>query len=294
MDTIEELVDGVKDLIALPKSYLRVQELVNDPDSSLQDVTKVIINDTALTSRILRIANSAYMGLASKVDTIGRAVQILGLNQVHDLALAGSAIGSLTKIETPTLNISDFWQRSVYCAVVARIIAKRRQLGSPERSFVTGLLHDTGHLLLAYKVPDRYAAMHARAIETSTPMAIIEQQELGFTYAEIGAALLKNWQLSESIYRPVQMHVHGMPAMDSETLIETSVLQISAVICRAAMWRSESDEPVPEFDPLAMQLNSIDDESTESVMREADEVVIEAMNLLLPKATTIAQNKSAA
>ena len=72
MDTIEALVDGVQDLIPLPKSYLRVQELVNDPESSLDDITKVIVNDAALTSRILRIANSAYMGLISKVETVGR------------------------------------------------------------------------------------------------------------------------------------------------------------------------------------------------------------------------------
>ena len=80
------------------------------------------MNETALTSRILRIANSAYMGLLSKVDTVARVVQVLGLNQVHDLALAGAAVGSLTKIKTPTLDINDFRRRSVYCAVVARII----------------------------------------------------------------------------------------------------------------------------------------------------------------------------
>ncbi len=74
MVTIAELVAGVKDLVPLPKSYMRIQELVNDSDSSLDDVTKVIVNDAALTSRILRIANSAYMGLTSKVDTVGRAV----------------------------------------------------------------------------------------------------------------------------------------------------------------------------------------------------------------------------
>ena len=84
MLTIEELVTDVKDLVPLPKSYLRIQELVNDPDSSQNEVTKVIMNDAGLTSRILRIANSAYLGLAAKVDTIGRAVNVLGLNQVHD------------------------------------------------------------------------------------------------------------------------------------------------------------------------------------------------------------------
>ena len=73
MLTIDGLIKGVKDLVPLPKAYLRIQQLVFDPDSSLDDVTKVIMNDAGLTSRILRIANSAYMGLVSKVDKIGRA-----------------------------------------------------------------------------------------------------------------------------------------------------------------------------------------------------------------------------
>ncbi len=286
MLTIEELVKGVQDLVPLPKAYIRIQELVNDPDSSLDDVTKVIVNDAALTSRILRIANSAYMALASKVDTVARAVQVLGLNQVHDLALAGAAVGSLTKIKTPSLNIGDFWRRSVYCAVVARIICKQQKISSPERLFVSGLLHDTGHLLLAYRQPERYAEMRTESITTKMSMATIEQNELGFTYAELGAALLNNWQLPETIIAPVQHHVLDVAAMPIEQRAETAILHVSAVIARAAMWRSEADEPVPEFDPAALQQYDIDDKIIESIMQEADEAVIEAMTLLLPNVPT--------
>ena len=286
MLTIEELVKGVQDLVPLPKAYIRIQELVNDPDSSLDDVTKVIVNDTALTSRILRIANSAYMALASKVDTVPHAVQVLGLNQVHDLALAGAAVGSLTKIKTPTLNIGDFWRRSVYCAVVARIICKQQKLGSPERLFVSGLLHDTGHLLLAYRQPDRYAEMREQSINKKLPMVVVEQNELGFTYADLGAALLNNWQLPQTIIAPVQHHVLGVTKMPDEQRAETTIIHVSAVIARAAMWRSEADEPVPNFDPIALQYNDIDDNLIESIMQEADETVIEAMTLLLPNVPT--------
>jgi len=294
MLVIEELVEGVQDLVPLPKAYIRIQELVNDPDSSLDDVTKVIVNDAALTSRILRIANSAYMGLAAKVDTVGRAVQVLGLNQVHDLALAGAAVGSLTRIKVPSLDINDFWRRSVYCAVVARIISKQRQLGSPERLFVSGLLHDTGHLLLAYREPEKYTELRSSSIETGRPLAVIEQQELGFTYAELGAALLKNWQLPDAIVIPVQHHVRNLGEVSADQVAEVAVLNVSAVISRAAVWRSDADEPVPEFDPVALQLNAIDDERTESIMREADEDVIEAMTLLLPGEAANQQRKLAA
>lgn len=284
MLTIAELVKDVKDLVPLPKAYLRIQELVNDPGSSLNDVTKVIVNDTALTSRILRIANSAYMGLACKVDTVGRAVQVLGLSQVHDLALAGAAVGSLTRIKTAVLDVGDFWRRSVYCAVVARIISKQRRSVSPERLFVSGLLHDTGHLLLAHRHPERYSELRARSIETRRSMAAIEQEELGFSYADLGAALLHSWQLPAAIVTPVLHHVREFDEIPREQVGEVSIVHLSAVICRASMWRSAADEPVPNFNPMALQLNAVDDEKTETIMREADESVIEAMSLLLPNA----------
>jgi HD-like signal output (HDOD) protein len=295
MDTIEALVHGVQDLIPLPKSYLRVQELVNDPESSIDDITKVIVNDTALTSRILHIANSGYLGLISKVDTIGRAVQVLGLNQVHDLALADAAVGSLTKISSTVLDVNDFWRRSVYCAVVSRLVSKQQGIGAHERLFVSGLLHDTGHLLLAYRIPEQFEAMRRKAVESATPMFAIEREDLGFDYADLGAALLANWKLPEAIVKPVSLHTRDLANIDSDLRRETSVLHIGATICRAAMWRSELDEPVPDFDPLALQINNIDSHSTESLMNEADEAVIEAMTLLLPKSAQLgAKRKTAA
>jgi len=293
MLTIEELVHDIHDLIPLPKAYLRVQELVNDPDSSLDDVTKVIMNDTALTSRILRIANSAYMALAAKVETVGRAVQVLGLNQVHDLALAGAAVGSLAKIQSDSLHISDYWRRSVYCAVVARTIAKEAKLGSPERLFVAGLLHDTGTLVLAYREPGLYAELLDEAIRSGRALADVELERLGFTYADIGLALLENWQLPEGIVNPVHHHVGAIADAPKDIRTDAAVLHVGAVIARAAMWRSEADEPVPEFDVTALEMTDIDRDRTEIIMQEADEAVIEAMSLLLPNAGD-ATRKSAA
>lgn len=293
MLTIDELVHGVRDLIPLPKSYIRVQELVNDPNSSLDDVTQVIINDAALTSRILRIANSAYMALAAKVETVGRAVQVLGLNQVHDLALAGAAVGSLSKIPTPSLHISDYWRRSVYCAVVARTICKQGKLGAPERLFVAGLLHDAGTLVLAFKAPEIYTSLLERSVAENRAFALVAREELGFSYSDIGAALLQSWQLPDGIVQPVADQDKSIGDLDDDARTDAAVLHISAVVARAAMWRSDADEPVPEFDETALDITNLDEVSVDTIMQEADESVIEAMSLLLPKATE-SRRKSAA
>ena len=172
-------------------------------------------------------------------------------------------------------------QRLLRCDCSSRV--KEKRVGAHERLFVSGLLHDTGHLLLAYRSPERFEAIRNKAIESSTPIHIIEKEGLGFDYADLGAALLANWKLPEAIVTPVSLHTKALITVESDLLRETSVLHVGAVICRAAVWRSEADEPVPEFDPLALQLNDIDSESTEELMNEADNNVIEAMTLLLPK-----------
>jgi HD-like signal output (HDOD) protein len=280
---LELLIKDVKEIAPLPKAYLRIRELVNDPDSSIDDLTKVIVNDPGLTARILRIANSAYVGLAVKVDTIGRAVQVLGLNQVHDLALASAAVGSLVKIQSKALDIYDFWRRSIYCAVIARTMAKRCGIRNAERLFVAGLLHEIGNLMIAFKEPPLYSEMRDTAIRRRVPMAQVQRDQIGYDYATASAELLKLWQLPENLYEPVRRHTRALAECPPALAHDTAMVQIGAVVSRAAMWHDDTDEPVPPFDTAAMQLTGLDESMVESVMTESDAQVVEAMSLLLPE-----------
>lgn len=279
---LERLLKDVKDVAPLPKAYLRIQDLVNDPDSSLDELTSVISNDAGLTSRILRIANSAYVGLPVKLDSISRAVQILGLNQVHDLALASAAVGSLFKIQSQALDIYDFWRRSIYCAIVARIIARRCGIQNAERMFVSGLLHEIANLLMAFKDPPLFSEMRDTAIRRQLPLARVQREHLGYDYAIASAELLKKWQLPESIYAPVELHTREMSRVPPALVHEVAMIHMGAAISRAAMWTCDTDEPVPEFDTVAVQLTKLDEQAVDALMTEADQAAIEAMSLLLP------------
>ena len=291
MTTIDKLTDGVRDLVPLPKAYIRIQQLVNDPDSSLTDITEVIIHDPGLTSRILRIANSAYMALATKVDTVGRAVQVLGLNQVHDLALAGAAVGSLFNLESDAIDVHDFWRRSVYAAVVGRAFAKRSSVSAPERAFVCGLLHDIGNLLIAYRMPKVYEELFQLAIQNDQSLSLVQARELGFDYSDVSAALLEKWQLPEPIIEPIKHHTNKLTQSPVDMVADSSIVHTAAVVARASMWRDEGDEPVPEFHEVAVATVGLDDAMIDECMNEADEALVEAMSLLLPNAS---RNKASA
>lgn len=279
---LDLLLNDVKDIAPLPKAYLRIQELVNDPDSSLDELTAVIGNDPGLTARILRIANSAYVGLPSKVDTIARAVQILGLNQVHDLALASAAVGSLFRIQSKALDIHDFWRRSIYCAIVARVTARRCGIRNAERLFVSGLLHEIGNLLIAFKEPPLYSEMRDTAIRRQVPLAQVQREFIRYDYAMASAELLKRWQLPESLYMPVALHTRSISQAPPALAHDVAMIHMGAAISRAAMWTSEADEPVPPFDTVAVQLTELDEAAVEQIMSETDQGVVEAMSLLLP------------
>jgi HD-like signal output (HDOD) protein len=290
---LELLIKDVKEIAPLPKAYIRIQELVNDPNSDLDDLTKVISNDPGLTSRILRIANSAYVGLATKVDSIGRAVQVLGLNQVHDLALANAAVGSLCKIQSKALDVYDFWRRSIYAAVVARLIAKRCKIPNAERLFVAGLLHDIGNLLLAFKQPPLYSEIRDLAIRDQIPLAQAQRDRLGYDYAEVSAELLKQWQLPETLYAPVYHHTRELSKAPTALAFDAAAVHLGGAISRAAIWASDADEPVPAFDLIAMQLTNLDNDMVDAVMSEADQQIVEAMGLLLPDLKKSARRNAA-
>lgn len=279
---IEELVDGVVDLIPLPKAYIRIRQLVHDPDSSAHDVANVIQNDPAMTGRVLRIANSAYMALVTKVDTIPRAVQVLGLNQVHDLALAMSAVTALQDIPSPVFDIHDFWRRSIYCAVVSKILSERLRRREGDRAFVSGLLHDIGHLVLAYRETETLKDALAQARAGGHSLVDEERTRFGFDYARVTAQLLKRWDLPDSILDPVAYHT-APREYTGNMYIEVAILHVASVIARAAMWRSEAAEPVPELDAMCLQVVHLREDDVEEIMAQADSQVVEAIQLLLPE-----------
>ena len=279
---VADLIHGVVDLVPLPQAYIRIREMVYDPEASLRDITEIVATDSALAARLLRLANSAYMGLAAKVEGIDQAVRVLGMNQIHDIALATSAVGSLSRLECDALDIHDFWRLSIYAAVCARQIALRLELPDAHRHFLSGLLHNVGTLVLAHRVPDRFSAVATNAVSLQRPYHVMQRSEFGFDYATVGAGLLRQWRLPDSLSDPIAVHTIPAAEFGDDVKLAASILQVAAATARATLWKGPADEPVPDYDPQAIALLDIDAAAIESIMNAADDEVIEAISLLLP------------
>ncbi|MCZ6664053.1 MAG: HDOD domain-containing protein [Gammaproteobacteria bacterium] len=275
------LVNGMVDLVPLPQAYVRLRELVDDPNTRLSEFGEIVASDPALTGRLLRLANSAYMGLVTPVESIEHAVRVIGMTQLHDIALATSAIGSLSKLRADLFDIYDFWRLGIYCAVCSRLLAVHCGLPSPQRSFVSGLMHNIGTLILAHEMPEAFAECRVRATAIERPYYELQLEMFGFDYAEVGAELMGHWNLPGALIEPVKLHTSAIANLDPDLRPGAAVLQIAATTARAALWESGESEPVPNYDAEAIAFTQMDAEHIEKMMTEADEEVIESVAILM-------------
>ena len=158
-----DIVKRVMKVASLPQIFLKVEEVLNDPDSSNVHLSRVIQEDPGLTVRLLRLSNSAFFGFSAKVEAVNQAITVLGTQQLRELVLACSVMNVFKDVPEELVNMESFWRHSIACGVVARAFASLRHESNVERYFVTGLLHDIGRLVLLMEVPKKMAVIFERA-----------------------------------------------------------------------------------------------------------------------------------
>ena len=201
--TAEDVVVEAKDLFSLPDIFFQLTEMMRDPRYSLADIGNVIATDPGLSARLLRIVNSAFYGFQSKIDTVSRAVTVVGADDFYNLVVATEVVTRFSSIPTDLIDMTSFWLRSVHCSVLAKLLAKNSGALKIERLFLAGLLHDIGSLVLYQLMPEQafrvlLAIQHDRRLLNG-----MEQEIIGFTHADVGRELLKSWGLPASVYEVV-------------------------------------------------------------------------------------------
>ncbi|MGE0484244.1 MAG: HDOD domain-containing protein [Gammaproteobacteria bacterium] len=278
------LVQGMVDLVPLPQAYVRIRQAVDDPATDLRMLAEIVSSDPALAGRVLRLVNSAYLGLMAPIDSIAHAVRVLGMRQIHDMALATSAVGSLSRLRSDVFDIREFWRLSVYAAACARELARRVGLPAPERLFLCGLLHNIGSLVLAHEMPEACLDAQAAARDLGRPYFELQRERFGFDYAEVSAELLRHWNLSAGLVMPILLHTHAIENLADEDQADTAVVSIAATTARVVTWESPaSSEPIPDYDATALALTAVDAETIDELMNHVDDDVTEALAVLLPE-----------
>lgn len=276
--TIDFLINDSAVVYSLPMMYERINQAINHPRSSIDDITRIISEDQGLSARILKLANSPMFGYYAKIDSITKAVTIIGTQQLRDLALAISVMGVFKGIPEDLICMTSFWQHSITCGTVARILAICRRDANVERFFVAGMLHDVGQLILCTRTPELVREMIVESRESGQPLYSIERDRLGFDHGNLGGELLKRWKIPPSITEPVSCH-HA-PARTKLFPIESSVIHVADVIAHAMQVGSSGEPFIPPLEELAWERLTLPPSMLTTIIKQADVQLEETMGIL--------------
>ncbi len=249
----EELVAKNLKLVSLPEICIQVQELADSPLSTADSIGEVISTDTALSTRLLKIVNSAFYGMPSRVDTIPRAVNLLGMRELKNLTFAASTAEIFSGIPPDLVDMAGFWQHSIYTGLMARQLAQHCNVLHAERLFTAGLLHDVGRLLMFMKIPEESVQAEVMCQHSERSLCEIENELLGFDHTEVGYALLKEWQLPANLCATIRYHHNPQDAHDAH--LESAILHIADIVAHCAQ-TCKNEKHSAFYDPYGALLDS--------------------------------------
>jgi len=274
-----DLVKAAGSISSLPMIFTRINDAVNNPRSSIADIGRVIGEDPGLTARLLRIVNSAFYSFPSKIDTISRAVTIVGTQQLRDLALATSVMKVFKGIPEDLMNMEAFWCHSIACGITARVLASHRRESNLERYFVTGMLHDIGRLLLFMNLPKQARAALLRCQQSGELFYQVEFEEIGFDHATVGSALLQAWNLPASLEEVVACHHAPQKALRYP--IETAIVHLADIIAHTMELGSSGERLVPQLNPDAWERIGLPASLLPATLEQVDRQFQDATQMIL-------------
>lgn len=228
-EKLQQLVQTIRDLPALPEVVVRVMRMTEDPRTDAQSIARVIATDQAMAARVLKLANSAFYGLPRRVSTLSEAVVILGFRTIKNLAIAASTFELLNReIAGYWLQRGELWRHSLACAIGAQLIARRVRLPVTEEAFVAGLLHDIGKVAINLFVREQFDQIMQRALQDQIAFVDAEQAVLGFNHAMAGGLIAEKWNLPPTLVAVIKYHHQPSTAPEHDPMI--SIVHLADVL----------------------------------------------------------------
>ena len=212
-----------QELCVLPDVYIRLKEMLENEQATLDDIAGIISLDAALASCLLKIANSALFNFPKEIDTIPRALMILGIKQVNNLINTYGVTAAFSGLNPQIMDMDKFWEISVDCALLTKFLATKVGLKNSERLFLSGLFHNIGELAIVHSSPKK--VQYCEAYNRDETPWERQQDVFGFTFSECSAELLTLWQLPETIITPIREY-HN--AYNQELSPESTLLYITS------------------------------------------------------------------
>jgi putative nucleotidyltransferase with HDIG domain len=231
----------------LPASYYELVEVMEREPCPHTDLSDLILRDSNLAGRVLRLANSAFYAHPVEIVTISAAIQLVGVREVQSLALACAVIGAFDRLPDDQVDVQAFWEHSIACGLGGALLFETRQGLLPERLFIGGLIHDVGRLLMFQNAPDESREILERCQAEGQVSCKIEQEILGFDHTAVGAELARWWNLPRLLVDIVQGHHSPLPS--SSAPVETLLIHYSDFVANVLQL---GDAGEPYVSPLVV------------------------------------------
>jgi HD-like signal output (HDOD) protein len=222
-----------KDLPSMPIVAAKVMEILGNPDTTSQELNRIISADPAITAKILKICNSSFFSLSRKITSLTEAITYLGFNAIKSVVIVSSTKGIFKK---SGLTERALWEHSVCCAISSNILAKDKRFGNYEEYFIGGLLHDIGKFVLDNKYPDDYQKIMKIIYNDPETVSVDVEIRLlnGLNHSVMGGLVIQKWKLSKLLNEAVEYHhiIENDQKVELENDTYSNVISFANLVCR--------------------------------------------------------------
>jgi len=226
----------IQSMPPLPVTVSKILEITKNPNVDAKELNSVISLDPVLTGKVLKLINSAYYSLPNQITSIVRAIVMLGINTVKNLALSTSIVTTISnKNNFNALDMDGFWRHSICAGVMAKTFAKRQgiDIKKLEEYFVAGLLHDIGKIPINSQMPDNYIKVMAYAQQKKCSLYQAELKLLGITHSDIGFQIAKQWRLNPNLSSAILYH-HKLNEADENLKKFVATISLANIVTNKA------------------------------------------------------------
>ncbi len=250
----------------LPSVAFELKKVVENPMSSAEHIAQVVSRSPSLTAVLLKIVNSSFYGLPSKISTVSHAVSLIGIQEISALALGISVLSIFKNLPKETIDMQSFLRHSLVCGLLSRVFAAHKNIPQTEQLFVSGLLHDLGRLILYIYFPDESRNVLARSRNHNKLLYKEEKDYLGCDHAQLGVELMKQWKLPLILENNVLYHHRPSEAQQS---VPATIVHLADNIVNSLGIGGSGEKFIPPLDYDAWENLKLSPSSFETVIEQA-------------------------
>lgn len=274
--SFEHIIRQIQELPSLPVVVLELLSSMDQDDTDVHVLAQKIELDQALAAKTLRIANSSFYGMQSKVTSIPQAVSVLGFHSIRTVVTACALTGSFAPV-SGGFDFQAFWRHSLATAIAARLLAPHLRV-NPETAFTAGLLHDLGTLVLVTRFPAEHALVRSHRQAHDCQMADAELAVIGIDHAQVGSALAAYWKFPEAIQQAVADH-HAIDRLEAGGL--PLAVHLANAVALALDLAGVDDALVPPLSSAGWRSVALDEQAWLALLRQTEHTFDEMSRIML-------------